>query len=234
MAGPSKRMKALSKKASELGVLALPEAVKALKSMEEALPKSIKRVKFDQTVEIAIRLGVDPRQADQIVRGSIVLPHGIGKSQRVLVFAQGENVKTAQAAGADVVGGKELADKIKEGWLDFDVCIATPDMMGVVGPLGRVLGPRGLMPSPRAGTVTQDVANAVREYKAGKVEFRVDNGANVHCVVGKMSFDVTKLTENIESLLTYIRSLKPNTSKGVYLRGVVVSATMMPSIVVAV
>jgi large subunit ribosomal protein L1 len=227
-------MKALSKKASDLGVLALPEAVKALKSMEEALPKSIKRVKFDQTVEIAIRLGVDPRQADQIVRGSIVLPHGIGKSQRVLVFAQGENVKTAQAAGADFVGGKELADKIKEGWLDFDVCIATPDMMGVVGPLGRVLGPRGLMPSPRAGTVTQDVANAVREYKAGKVEFRVDNGANVHCVVGKMSFDVTKLTENIESLLTYIRSLKPNTSKGVYLRGVVVSATMMPSIVVAV
>jgi len=234
MAGPSKRMKALSKKASDLGVLALPEAVKALKSMEEALPKSIKRVKFDQTVEIAIRLGVDPRQADQIVRGSIVLPHGIGKSQRVLVFAQGENVKTAQAAGADFVGGKELADKIKEGWLDFDVCIATPDMMGVVGPLGRVLGPRGLMPSPRAGTVTQDVANAVREYKAGKVEFRVDNGANVHCVVGKMSFDVAKLTENIESLLTYIRSLKPNTSKGVYLRGVVVSATMMPSIVVAV
>lgn len=234
MAGPSKRMKALSKKASDLGVLALPEAVKALKSMEEALPKSIKRVKFDQTVEIAIRLGVDPRQADQIVRGSIVLPHGIGKSQRVLVFAQGENVKTAQAVGADFVGGKELADKIKEGWLDFDVCIATPDMMGVVGPLGRVLGPRGLMPSPRAGTVTQDVANAVREYKAGKVEFRVDNGANVHCVVGKMSFDVTKLTENIESLLTYIRSLKPNTSKGVYLRGVVVSATMMPSIVVAV
>ncbi len=234
MAGPSKRMKALSKKASDLGVLALPDAVKALKSMEEVLPKSIKRVKFDQTVEIAIRLGVDPRQADQIVRGSIVLPHGIGKSQRVLVFAQGENLKTAQAAGADIVGGKELADKIKEGWLEFDVCIATPDMMGVVGPLGRVLGPRGLMPSPRAGTVTQDVANAVREYKAGKVEFRVDNGANVHCVVGKMSFDATKLTENIESLLTYIRSLKPNTSKGVYLRGVVVSATMMPSIVVAV
>lgn len=234
MAGPSKRMKALSKKAADLGVLALPDAVKALKTMEDALPKSIKRVRFDQTVEIAVRLGVDPRQADQIVRGSIVLPHGIGKSQRVLVFAQGENQKTAQAAGADIVGGKELADKIKEGWLEFDVCIATPDMMGVVGPLGRVLGPRGLMPSPRAGTVTQDVANAVREYKAGKVEFRVDNGANVHCVVGKMSFDATKLTENIESLLTFIRSLKPNTSKGVYLRGVVVSATMMPSILVAV
>jgi len=234
MAHQSKRMKTLSRKASELGVLALPEAVKALKSLEEQLPKAIKRIGFDQTVEIAIRLGVDPRQADQIVRGSIVLPHGIGKAQRILVFAQGDNVKVAQAAGADHVGGKELADKVKEGWLEFDVAIATPDMMGVVGPLGRVLGPRGLMPSPRAGTVTQDVANAVREYKAGMVEFRVDNGANLHCVVGKISFDAIKLQENIESLLNYIRSLKPNTSRGVYLRGVVVSATMMPSIVVAV
>jgi large subunit ribosomal protein L1 len=234
MAHQSKRMKTLSRKASELGVLALPEAVRALKSLEEQLPKAIKKIGFDQTVEIAIRLGVDPRQADQIVRGSIVLPHGIGKAQRVLVFAQGENVKVAQAAGADHVGGKELADKVKEGWLEFDVAIATPDMMGVVGPLGRILGPRGLMPSPRAGTVTQDVATAVREYKAGKVEFRVDNGANLHCVVGKISFDAIKLQENIESLLNYIRSLKPNTSRGVYLRGVVVSATMMPSIVVAV
>lgn len=234
MARQSKRMKALSKKASELGVLALPDAVKALKALEEQMPKAIKRIGFDQTVEIAVRLGVDPRQADQIVRGSIVLPHGIGKSQRVLVFAQGENVKVAQNAGADHVGGKELADKVKEGWLEFDVAIATPDMMGVVGPLGRVLGPRGLMPSPRAGTVTQDVATAVREYKAGKVEFRVDNGANLHCVVGKMSFEAGKLQENIESLLNYIRSLKPNTSKGVYLRGVVVSATMTPSILVAV
>ena len=234
MAGQSKRMKALSKKAAGLGVMALPEAVKALKGLEESMPKAIKRIGFDQTVEIAVRLGVDPRQADQIVRGSIVLPHGIGKSQRVIVFAQGENVKIAQTAGADVVGGKELADKIKDGWLEFDVAIATPDMMGVVGPLGRVLGPRGLMPSPRAGTVTQDVATAVREYKAGKVEFRVDNGSNVHCVVGRMSFDVDKLTENIESLLSFIRSLKPNASKGVYVRGVVVSATMMPSILVAV
>ena len=234
MAAQSKRMKTLSKKASDLGVLSLPDAVKALKGLEDTLPKAIKRVGFDQTVEIALRLGVDPRQADQIVRGSIVLPHGIGKSQRVLVFAQGENVKVAQAAGADFVGAKELADKIKEGWLDFDVAIATPDMMGVVGPLGRVLGPRGLMPSPRAGTVTQDVATAVREYKAGKVEFRVDNGSNLHCVVGKMSFDAVKLQENIESLLSYIRSLKPSASKGVYLRGVVVSATMLPSIVVAV
>ncbi len=234
MAAQSKRMKTLSKKASDLGVLALPDAVKALKCLEDALPKAIKRVAFDQTVEIALRLGVDPRQADQIVRGSIVLPHGIGKAQRILVFAQGENVKVAQAAGADFVGAKELADKIKEGWLDFDVAIATPDMMGVVGPLGRILGPRGLMPSPRAGTVTQDIATAVREYKAGKVEFRVDSGSNLHCVVGKMSFDVVKLQENIESLLSYVRSLKPSASRGVYLRGVVVSATMLPSIVVAV
>ncbi|MEY3176526.1 MAG: ribosomal protein [Planctomycetota bacterium] len=234
MAGPSKRMKSLTRKAGELGVLNIADAVKALKGLESSLPKGVKACRFDQTVEIAVRLGVDPRQADQIVRGSIVLPHGIGKSQRVVVFAQGENVAIAQTAGADLVGGKELADRIKEGWLDFDVCIATPDMMGVVGPLGRVLGPRGLMPSPRAGTVTQDVANAVREYKAGKVEFRVDNGSNVHCVVGKLSFDANRLTENIESLLAFIRSLKPNTSKGVYLRSMVVSATMMPSISVAV
>jgi large subunit ribosomal protein L1 len=227
-------MKALTQFATELGTLPVLDAVRALKSLEDKLPKAIKRVKFDQTVELAIRLGVDPRQADQIVRGSIVLPHGIGKSQRVLVFAQGDNVKAAQAAGADHFGGKELADKVKEGWLEFDVAIATPDMMGVVGPLGRVLGPRGLMPSPRAGTVTQDVATAVREYKAGKVEFRVDNGANLHCVVGKMSFDAVKLQENIESLLTFIRSLKPNTSKGVYLRMCSLSATMMPAITVAV
>ena len=171
MAAQSKRMKTLTKKTSELGALSLPDAVKALKGLEDQLPKAIKRVGFDQTVEIALRLGVDPRQADQIVRGSIVLPHGIGKSQRVLVFAQGENVKVAQTAGADFVGGKDLADKIKEGWLDFDVAIATPDMMGVVGPLGRVLGPRGLMPSPRAGTVTQDVATAVREYRRVRLSF---------------------------------------------------------------
>lgn len=227
-------MEALSKKAEGLGVVTLSAAVQALKSMEEGMPKAIKRIGFDQTVEVAVRLGVDPRQADQIVRGSIVLPHGIGKSQRVLVFAQGENVKIAQNAGADFVGGKELADKVKDGWLDFDVAIATPDMMGVVGPLGRVLGPRGLMPSPRAGTVTQDVATAVSEYKAGKVEFRVDAGSNVHCVVGKMSFDAAKLEENIESLMKFIRSLKPSSSKGVYVRGMVLSATMMPSISVAV
>ena len=233
MAHRSKRMTHLHEQAAKLGTLELAPALKALKGLEGSLPKGVKPVKFDQTVEIAVRLGVDPRQADQIVRGSIVLPHGIGKSQRVLVFAQGPNLAAAKEAGADHAGGKELADKIKEGWLEFDVAIATPDMMGVVGPLGRVLGPRGLMPSPRAGTVTTDVATTVREYKAGKVEFRVDAGGNVHCVVGKLSFSEQQLVENIEALLRYIRSLKPASSKGVYVRNVAVSATMLPGITIA-
>jgi large subunit ribosomal protein L1 len=223
----------LQQQAAKLGTLELAPAVKTLKGMEGTLPKGVKPVRFDQTVEIAVRLGVDPRQADQIVRGSIVLPHGIGKSQRVLVFAQGPNLAAAKEAGADHAGGKELADKIKEGWLEFDVAIATPDMMGVVGPLGRVLGPRGLMPSPRAGTVTTDVATTVREYKAGKVEFRVDAGGNVHCVVGKLSFSEQQLVENIEALLRYVRSLKPASSKGVYVRNVALSATMLPGITIA-
>lgn len=230
----SKRIQFLQERARGLGVVELPAAVQVLKSFEGSLPKGIKPCKFDQTVTVAFRLGIDPRQADQIVRGSIVLPHGIGKSQRVLVFAQGENAEAAKAAGADFVGGKDLADKIKEGWLDFDVAIAAPDMMGVVGPLGRVLGPRGLMPSPRAGTVTADVTSAVREYKAGKVEFRTDKDGNVHVVVGKLSFDEKALTENIEALLKYIRSLKPASSKGHYIRGVTVTATMSPGIPVAV
>lgn len=233
MARKSKRIKAYLEKIEPLGTVDLPTAVKTLKGIQNDLPKDVKPCKFDQTVEVAIRLGVDPKQADQLVRGSIVLPHGIGKSQRVLVFAQGDNVAAAEEAGADHVGGKELADKIKDGWLEFDVAIATPDMMGVVGPLGRVLGPRGLMPSPRAGTVTQDVANAVQEYKAGKVEFRVDSGANVHCVVGKMSFDEPKLVDNIEALLAYIRSLRPAAAKGTYIRNIAVSATMTPGIPVA-
>jgi large subunit ribosomal protein L1 len=150
------------------------------------------------------------------------------------VFTQGDNAAIATAAGADFIGGKDLADKIKAGWMDFDVAIATPDMMGVVGPLGKILGPRGLMPSPRAGTVTQDVASAVREYKAGKVEFRVDSGGNVHCVVGRLSFSQENLVENAEALLKYIRSLKPSTSKGQYIRNVAIGATMTPSITVAV
>jgi large subunit ribosomal protein L1 len=150
------------------------------------------------------------------------------------VFAQGDNVAIAEKAGADAVGGKDLAEKIKEGWLDFDVAIAAPDMMGVVGPLGKVLGPRGLMPSPRAGTVTQDIASAVADYKAGKVEFRVDVGGNVHCVVGKLSFSEQQLMENIQALVNYIQSLKPSSSKGVFMRGVTITATMMPGIAVAV
>lgn len=229
----SKRVKHLQGQVSGAGTLELGAAVKLLKGLESGLPANIKKCRFDQTVTIAVRLGVDPKQADQIVRGSIVLPHGIGKAKRVLVFCQGDNVGIATAAGAEFAGGKELADKIKGGWTDFDVAIATPDMMGIVGPLGRVLGPRGLMPSPRAGTVTQDVASAVREYRAGKVEFRVDAGGNVHCVVGKLSFEETPLQENIEALLKYVRSLKPATSKGQYIRNLCLSATMTPGIAVA-
>jgi len=234
MSGKSKRIVFLQNKVSELGTVGLEQAVAELKSFEGSLPKHIESCKFDQTVEVAVRLGVDPKQADQVIRGSIVLPHGIGKSQRVLVFAQGKNIEIAEEAGADHVGGKELADKIKDGWFEFDVAIATPDMMGVVGPLGRVLGPRGLMPSPRAGTVTQDVANAVKEYKAGKVEFRVDAAGNVHSIVGKLSFENNQLYENSEALLQLIRSLKPTTSKGTYIKNIAIGATMTPSISVAV
>ena len=229
----SKRLQYLQKKVEGLGAVDLATAVSTLKGLESDLPKGVKPCGFDQSVEVAFRLGVDPKQADQIVRGSIVLPHGIGKQQRVVVFAQGDNAAAATAAGADAVGAKDLAERIKGGWLDFDVAIATPDMMGIVGPLGRVLGPRGLMPSPRAGTVTQDVATTVREYKAGKVEFRVDAGGNVHCVVGKLSFDEPQLVENISALLKLVQSLKPSASKGVYLRNMVVSATMSPAIIVA-
>jgi len=233
MAKRSKRMAFLQDKVAQLGAVDLSTAVSELKGLDGSLPKGVKPCRFDQTVEMSIRLGVDPKQADQIVRGSIVLPHGIGKSQRIVVFAQGDNVAAAEEAGADVVGGKDIADKIKEGWLEFDVAIATPDMMGVVGPLGRVLGPRGLMPSPRAGTVTQDVANAVREYKAGKVEFRCDAGGNVHCVIGKLSFDESKLLENADALLRYVQSLRPAAAKGVYVRHIVLSATVSPGITVA-
>lgn len=230
----SKRQKVLTERASKLGVLTVTEAVTALKKFEVDLPKGVKPCKFDQSVSLALRLGIDPKQADQIVRGSIVLPHGIGKSKNVLVFCQGANVDVALKAGAAFAGGKELADKIKDGWTDFDVAIATPDMMGVVGPLGRVLGPRGLMPSPRAGTVTQDVANTVREYKAGKVEFRNDDYGIVHCLVGKLSFDDQQLADNVEAMLQMIRSLKPNTSKGQYLRSVTVTATQSPGVRIAV
>jgi large subunit ribosomal protein L1 len=206
--------------------LPVGEAVAALKKFDTT--------KFDQTVEIAMHLGIDPKQADQLVRGSIVLPHGIGKSQRVVVFAKGDKLDEAKAAGADEVGGPELAEKIKGGWTDFEVCIATPDMMGVVGPLGKVLGPRGLMPSPRAGTVTPDVTKAIREYKAGKVEFRTkDEGGNIHAVVGKLSFDAAKLAENVTAFINYVISLKPPAVRGQYIKGIVISATMSPGVRIA-
>lgn len=233
MGKQSKRAKYYSEKLAGLSSVSLEEAVSALKSLEADLPAAIKPIKMDQTVELAVNLGVDPRQADQLVRGSINLPHGIGKTQRVVVFAQGANLEAAEAAGADAAGGKDLADKVKDGWLDFDVAIATPDMMGVVGPLGRVLGPRGLMPSPRAGTVTQDVASAVADYKAGKVEFRVDKDGNVHCRVGKMSFDPNQLVENIQAMLKFLDSLRPSSVKGAYVRNIAISSTMSPGIAVA-
>jgi large subunit ribosomal protein L1 len=233
MARCSKRVRILREQVANVGAVDVAAAVKLLKSLEDKLPSGVRKCRFDQAVMLAVRLGIDPRQADQIVRGSIVLPHGIGRAKRVIVFTQGDNVAAATAAGADVVGGKDLAEKIKGGWLDFDVAIASPDMMGVVGPLGKVLGPRGLMPSPRAGTVTSDVGAAVREYKAGKVEFRCDSGGNVHCVVGKLSFDETKSSENVDALLKYLRSIKPATSKGQYVRNICISATMTPGLSIA-
>ena len=195
-----------------------------------AVLKNFNTTKFDQSVEIAMRLGIDPKQADQLVRGSIVLPHGLGKTLRVVVFAKGDKIDEAKDAGADEVGGPELAEKIKGGWTDFDVCIAAPDMMGVVGPLGKILGPRGLMPSPRSGTVTPDVGKVIKEYKAGKVEFRNDSGGNVHAAVGKLSFDATKLADNITAFMNHVVNMKPAAVRGQYMKGIAVSATMSPSV----
>ncbi len=217
----SKRYKELESKVPEEPV-DLHAAIGVLKGFEGT--------KFDQTVEIHMRLGIDPKQADQLVRGSLVLPHGIGKSQRVIVFAKDALATAAEEAGADEVGQEELAKRISGGWLEFDVCIASPDMMGVVGPLGRVLGPRGLMPSPRAGTVTPDVATAVKEYKAGKVEFRNDTGGNIHAVVGKLSFSPDQLADNASAFLNHIESIKPNAVKGTYVRSVSLAATMSPGV----
>ena len=225
MAKHSKRLRALEAKAPGKTALPLEEAI--------ALLKTFNTTKFDQSVEIAMRLGVDAKQADQLVRGSLVLPNGIGRTLRVIVFAKGDKADEAKAAGADEVGGPELAERIKGGWTDFDVCIAAPDMMGAVGPLGKILGPRGLMPSPRAGTVTPDVGKVVREYKAGKVEFRNDAGGNVHAVVGKLSFDTAKLVENIRSFIDHINAIKPAAVRGQYVRGIAVSATMSPGVRVA-
>jgi large subunit ribosomal protein L1 len=186
--------------------------------------------KFDESVDVAIRLGVDPKHAEQMVRGAVVLPHGLGKSVRVAVFAKGDKAKEAEAAGADVVGAEDLAAKVQEGWLEFDQAIATPDMMGVVGRLGKVLGPRGLMPNPKVGTVTTDVARAIREIKAGKVEFRAEKAGIIHAPIGKVSFDQKKLKDNVTALLEVIIKAKPAAAKGTYLKGVTISTTMGPGI----
>jgi large subunit ribosomal protein L1 len=204
-----------------------------LYSLEEALTriKDAPAAKFDETVDIAINLGVDPKHADQMVRGAIVLPNGVGRATRVLVFAKGDKEKEANDAGADYVGGDELAKKIQdEGWFEFDRVIATPDMMGVVGRLGRVLGPRGLMPNPKLGTVTPNVGDAVRDQKAGKVEYRVDKAGIVHCGIGKVSFDSEKLWENASALLDVIMKAKPASTKGIYVKKIAVSSTMGPGV----
>ncbi|HHX20270.1 MAG TPA: 50S ribosomal protein L1 [Clostridiales bacterium] len=200
---------------------------------EEAisLVKQTGKAKFDETVELSLRLGVDPRNADQQVRGTVVLPHGTGRVQRVLVFAKGEKADEAKAAGADYVGDADLVDKIRnENWFEFDVCVATPDMMGTVGRIGRILGPKGLMPNPKAGTVTMDVAKAVADIKAGKVEYRVDKTAIAHCPIGKVSFTEEQLLDNLNALMAAIVRAKPSAAKGVYLRSLYLSATMGPSI----
>ena len=191
---------------------------------------AVRSPKFDQTVDVALNLGVDPKHADQMVRGAVVLPHGTGKSKRVAVFAKGDKQREAEEAGADVVGAEDLGKRIEEGWMEFDTVIATPDMMGVVGRLGKVLGPRGLMPNPKVGTVTMDVARAVKDAKGGKIEFRVEKAGIVHAPLGKASFGVDKLRDNFYALADLVMKLKPASAKGVYLKGIALSTTMGPGI----
>ncbi|HEY6272667.1 MAG TPA: 50S ribosomal protein L1 [Terriglobales bacterium] len=200
--------------------------------LSEAMPlvKKASFVKFDETVEVSMRLGVDPKHADQMVRGTVVLPHGLGKTKRVIVIASGEKVREGREAGADEVGGDDLVQKIQGGWLDFDAVIATPDMMKSVGRLGKVLGPRGLMPNPKTGTVTVEVQRAVQEVKAGKVEFRVDKTGIIHCAIGKVSFDAGKLAENAQALISTVIKAKPATAKGKYVKSIVISSTMGPGV----
>jgi large subunit ribosomal protein L1 len=203
-------------------------------TIEDAVPlmQKVKYAKFDETVELAMRLGVDPKHADQMVRGTVVLPHGLGKSKRVLAIAGSDKQKEAQEAGADIVGGEELVDKIQGGWVDFDAVVATPDMMRAVGKLGKVLGPRGLMPNPKTGTVTVDISRAVKEIKAGKVEFRVDKTGIVHAPIGKISFPTQNLIDNAHALVDSVVKAKPSAAKGKYLRNVTLSSTMGPGITI--
>lgn len=217
-----KKYRAAAEKVEEARKYSLEDAVKKLKEIAFA--------KFDETVELTMWLGVDPRKADQLVRGTLVLPHGLGKSKRVLVIAQGEKVKEAEEAGADFVGGEDMVTKIKGGWLDFDAVVATPDMMRLVGALGKVLGPRGLMPNPKTGTVTFDVKTAVRETKAGKVEYRVDKTGVIHTGVGKVSFDENKIVENTRAIIDAVVKAKPSTAKGKYMKKVNLASTMSPGI----
>jgi len=210
------------------------EAVKQVEkrpyTLADAMPvlKKVAYAKFDETVEVAMRLGVDPKHADQMVRGTVVLPHGLGKSKRVAVIASGEKVGEAREAGADEVGGEDMVQKIQGGWMEFDAVVATPDMMKSVGKLGKILGPRGLMPNPKTGTVTMDVARAVKEVKAGKVEFRVDKTGIIHCAIGKVSFEPDKLAENAHSLIASVLKAKPASAKGRFVKSIVVSSTMGP------
>jgi len=200
----------------------IPEAFNILKTTKAA--------KFDESVDVAIRLGIDPKKSDQMVRGVVSLPHGTGKTLRVLVFAKGEKENEAKAAGADFVGGDDLIEKIKGGWTDFDACIATPDMMPKIGPIAKILGPRGLMPNPKVGTVTMDVGRAVREQKAGRIEFRIEKAGIIHCPIGKLSFDAAKLEQNFRALMDSVVKAKPATAKGAYLLSISVSSTMGPGI----
>jgi len=211
-----------SKKMVDKPAYALPEAMPLVKKTAFA--------KFDESVEVSMRLGVDPKHADQMVRGTVVLPHGLGKTTRVIVIASGEKVREAREAGADEVGAEDLVQKIQGGWMEFDAVVATPDMMKSVGRLGKILGPRGLMPNPKTGTVTLDVVRAVNELKAGKVEFRVDKTGIIHCAVGKVSFDAEKLTDNAKALIASVMRAKPATAKGRYVRNIVVSSTMGPGV----